>query len=1353
MGNAPRKGHEDRGGDGQEAFGGDVETVLTELRTLEQRISSIHAVQRHELEAVTHQLGQVASQKNASQGGHVEGQETLVFLGTHFKVGAPRIVTGPVVGRVTDRTAKVLIEVDSATAIGAHICVVDDECPGGRLVASQEQEAPANRPIVFKFEELTPGAKYQVVFSNVDRRDMLQRVAKVQTMSSASDSGRSPRVVGVFGNAPGFPVNCSPRARQSVWKAVGKRIDRAQVDVVLHIGGQVDLRGKFKKLAVLLERARHRGADELARAEELVEDDIRDAYRINWNRPEVRSVLASCSNLMMWSDLDMPTLPSRNTLEAYDEVCVFREARRNRDTSIGDTAAFHYPPALLTIAQRVFREYQRSLWDDQVTSKPIVWGAQGAGNEETYCIRLTPQVGVLFVDSRGSQFNPDGTPTPWPLSPILSDQQWLNIRTMLNDCKAVDHLIVVSDRPIVPHSMPSEHIENQYDEWSVNNKEQTKLLSILFNWKSEAQVWLLSGSGPGDFASESVLSVPETASSSGVQESEGSFARVIRQVALPPITRCFEAAQRERTVPAGPLHGILECPSDLLGEDQAIAMRTVAWKHLRTVPPGQALAAFAAFDKDGDAVTLRLQQAELDQVPAAAVVLGPLIGKVTHDSAIVVVEVSSSCALSCQLVDQLTGKVAAKLEELEVPAGNPWQFSFRGCLRPDSRYEVFIHGAATDSRGSNATVHTMPSPHQIELGAEHRVVFFAVFGDRPQELLGEQASLWSEADQLRRRLEPSIPAGVLHLGGQVSLDMIEDELRTHVRVQADGLRPGDMESAALAVLRSGIEALVRGLYRTTWNLPHVQDMLASSCNLMVISQEDIKAPRTFALCPDLVPWIPVVQELAYKVASEFQAMLHGGEGGEPESFHVLGGGAGVLILNFAGIRVARRRMLTTKQWRRVDQAVQTDAQDLKTLIVAMDRPLVDDAPTDALHKAAADPSVTEGWPFHRDECVRLIDLLFAWKAQLPGRDVMVVCGSASVSFESMITHQLMEPRMSISQTCVGPISGAVNVHESELPFALTGTVDQVAMSTESSQEIQNPHYEFKHRPSLLGQNGFGILYLGCASRSGSCRVGVELVGEGLVQRKSTDSFDQLTAVPFAAWLFALVVMGERIKVDKPAEAKRREEARIAAQARNQAEQDLKTAYPDLAFPEDQRRFAEDDSKGDHEEAKEEEASEPKAKRKTKASLIADATKETLDFKWLDVDFSCYGPDALKRLQDWKRIVAEEESEYVSSVHACFSRFAIGDGQGVRLPDVFRLVVDCFTKELPQDVVKPVSLADLVQQEAEVARMATAVVVQRRVNALESAADHDKPIPFADVLPLCSSVGAVLIMARTSLERG
>jgi hypothetical protein len=350
-----------------------------------------------------------------------------------------KLTLGPVIGKVTDTTARILIEVDAAVQVTCTLIGA-----GGLPPVQQVRKMVKDRPGVFAFTGLQPGTPYSVTFKGVAD----PRVGRVITLAS---------------NPAGLTlaaVSCTHTPRRGdteLWQDPLERyVAPGEVQLLLHLGDQVYGDRAFEGSMRILDGKAKASAAKKQEIQEL----YRQLYRWAWNHPPTRAVLAIVPSLMIWDDHDI-----RDDWGS-------RASDRQKDS----------PEYLIgTLARRVYREYQRQLWDDFNTDQDAP-ASQGEHHEHSW-----GSIGILFVDQRGGRsFNFDLA------RPYLGTAQWNDIlqSLTLGRLSTVRALLVITSVPLVYlgtgiSSVGSAVINDLQDHWAYgpHQKEQIEMLRALREWK------------------------------------------------------------------------------------------------------------------------------------------------------------------------------------------------------------------------------------------------------------------------------------------------------------------------------------------------------------------------------------------------------------------------------------------------------------------------------------------------------------------------------------------------------------------------------------------------------------------------------------------------------------------------------------------------------------------------------------------------------------------------------------------------------------------------------------------------------------------------------------------------------
>ncbi|MGB3618533.1 MAG: alkaline phosphatase D family protein [Catalinimonas sp.] len=360
----------------------------------------------------------------------------------------PTLTVGPVIGKVTATTARVLVEVDTEAEV--TLTLRSDASAPHRIT----QRLPADRPQVFSFENLRPAATYDL------RVEGAAGSPPARVRTPAVHPERFTHGV----------VSCNqPQHRDGtdLWQTLYDNFVRPDgLDALFHVGDQVYADGVYEWCYRKYCRS-NGGSRALA---ETCRAAYRDVYRRTWQHPGTRAVLANVPNLMIWDDHEVHDGWSYQPERRADDVPA-RFVRRQ--------------------ARRVYREYQRQLWDAQ----PLTDTGGFEHHHHTW-----GEVGALFVDQRGGRtFHYD------PEYPFLGKQQWEDLDAALGPggtYESVRALVVVTTVPLAFIAAELQPLARRFaddlqDHWSgpEQRRDQTRLIRLLRAWKAQGarEVFVVGG--------------------------------------------------------------------------------------------------------------------------------------------------------------------------------------------------------------------------------------------------------------------------------------------------------------------------------------------------------------------------------------------------------------------------------------------------------------------------------------------------------------------------------------------------------------------------------------------------------------------------------------------------------------------------------------------------------------------------------------------------------------------------------------------------------------------------------------------------------------------------------------------
>jgi hypothetical protein len=1059
---------------------GNIESVGESSSALRDRLhaleSAIRDVEAGHREALEHHLPLPGH-------GHGHGHSPSLFLwGAELRCDEEvKVLTGPVVGRVTPEGVTVLLEVGFVGRRAAHssphasltafLSLSDGSCPRGRVIGSASAEATSGRALslhVAGDEPLKPGRSYSLCFSGVRREDAAARCARFRL----SSPGQPLTLLVLSGDAPNVP----DPSGESMWTILSRRLNRGDappVDAVLHLGGQVGMRGAFEEALALLKGRRSdaqamMGGGGWEAACDGAAERMREAYRRHWAAEPKRAALSSAQNIMLpneadlhpryfgrgdrggeadavraarvaarrvWEEYQGGLLPSRSGAEqtkeadAHDmsrtasaaaqidaashrveikqrKVLIVEAARMRVDAST-ERAALALEGALEVATQELAaarRDLVRIATELAAAHRP-----KGAGG----ILELSDSTCVVLLDAFWTGYDWDGRQNggvgaAWETGDLE------NLLNLKSDSE-MRFLVIASALPVVGSA------------GSAGPASSAELLDTLFRWRSgEAWREVLLLCGGSDCPCEMLI----TDSSRPGQ--------IIRQLVPGSIAV------------AGPGAAPGPSPSGALGEGGRFSFRTAVPEaaadgrgylelscHVGPASPEGPLTSVEANFRGRPGVAARLT-------------VGPVIGRVTQTTAIVLAETEGGGAVQCTVCDGITGQERSLLRVL--PCRRPFSFFFEGLL-PGRYYTVRIKGA--DPTGSFTTLPLWISrglPHLLaavggEDGRLHdprsapprgssfhmNLSFVHGIGDEGEAARISPASAGLLADAL---CTPWPGADwTIHLGGQVNLTLAIEEATSIVY---DAVRLEEGSAARKSLEELALDCL-RDAYRFTWGLPHVRQLLSHGAHIPIRSHFDV-SPAGSALRSSPAGTLAesLLSRLLRCAFEEYQAALWrpsemtawGVEMGDPPGYrfrgpasggawqyHVFGECAGLFLmdLNDSDFAPEADALLSERQWAGLRDAL--SQKSLRLLYVVCETPFVLEPVGDALvRERRAARSSTRGWPARGGELYRLLSALWEWKMAeaeegdepLRGgrREVVLVGAGIAGTLETIITEDL-----------------------------------------------------------------------------------------------------------------------------------------------------------------------------------------------------------------------------------------------------------------------------------------------------------------------------------------------------------
>ncbi|KAG0591592.1 hypothetical protein KC19_1G186500 [Ceratodon purpureus] len=414
----------------------------------------------------------------------------------------PQVIVGPVIGKVTATSARILIEIDMSVPLTIEIqerppalekqpSSLLRQLTGGsrgrssnnfkpRLPSDEiydkctiQKNVTAKRPSIFVFNDLKPGTAYVVEVKGC------MPITK-SSFRTFPEVPAEKLTFGVISCNKIFITDLLGPLGQGLWTHLSNCIEAGKVDLLLHLGDQIYGDGdkrqdavagadkdkwsdRFRKGTVKLKGV---PSDHWKDHQEDICEYYREVYRDTWRYEPTAKCLANCPNLMIYDDH-----------EVRDN---WGDVKEDWDVTSADFF-------VARCAWIVSMEYQRQLYEDVdfIAVENI---------HQDYHFHVVGGVGLMFIDIRGSRtfhrVNGDD-------QIYLGNSQWNAITKAL--CPdgifgKIRALLVCSPAPLVflePQitknaAVAFKRLEDFKGHWSFGEhiNEQIKMIDALSEWKA-----------------------------------------------------------------------------------------------------------------------------------------------------------------------------------------------------------------------------------------------------------------------------------------------------------------------------------------------------------------------------------------------------------------------------------------------------------------------------------------------------------------------------------------------------------------------------------------------------------------------------------------------------------------------------------------------------------------------------------------------------------------------------------------------------------------------------------------------------------------------------------------------------
>jgi len=470
---------------------------------------------------------------------------------------------------------------------------------------------------------------------------------------------------------------------------------------------------------------------------------------------------------------------------------------------------------------------------------------------------------------------------------------------------------------------------------------------------------------------------------------------------------------------------------DTLSTNLTEAIRSVALKK----PADAMLSLVEAMSTIGERNQTLVQGYPVTCVDNVSLSLGPIMGEVTNNMAIILLEVkgpdSKKVEVTCDVYEKGSTNLAHS-QALMMPYQSPKAFLFNdasySALEPDTEYVAVFNGLRKeDAVKTYALFKTKPDAANIK-----SFKILALSCDRPDRMLLGQKNPWYEL--ARKTYSADV---VLHLGDQV-YNTGEDNDNT---MQIFGKEYEEESDKMKSKMKKRARALLRKKYRETWNKKMTRSSLQQGSHLMIWSDNDVANDFTTLKDQQGEQAYPAAfLQCGIEVYRNYQRILWDAKFGggismpaDDEYFdeyhsHIYGP-IGIFLIDMRGNRItgdgvqkSDNPLVSERQWDAIEAFFQNE--ELQVIILASEIPFVGDDPVSIRDKAKKFDFLTDHWPYNMDDLVRLLDLSFDWKSKNEdGREVLLLGGDIHCGVSSVIRDK--ETDLTINHLTTSPVTNHV----------------------------------------------------------------------------------------------------------------------------------------------------------------------------------------------------------------------------------------------------------------------------------------------------------------------------------------
>lgn len=429
------------------------------------------------------------------------------------------------------------------------------------------------------------------------------------------------------------------------------------------------------------------------------------------------------------------------------------------------------------------------------------------------------------------------------------------------------------------------------------------------------------------------------------------------------------------------------------------------------------------------------------QKSSIKLVLGPIIGKITHNSVIILMEFNKKIEnIRCVIVNSKKNKQIFLDQSFE--ENIPKSVIFTD-LEPNTHYFFYLEHKIFESKNNSYDDYKILGNFKTFEKNPSNLDIIAVYGNCTKEIISGKLTkftefisaglykatefkwdspdnLWIKILKQLNYLEDTDKPIVIHIGGQVNLYLtIKDLLANKTEVNK-------IKNMSSEKQRKYFEILFSNQYKINWSKSFLKKVLSSGSNIMIMGKTDIFYPDSDIDLSSLNLKVNLTK-IALYIYKLYQAPLCGNilESNDNYHYHNWGKYGIFFVETLTESKKDKNALISIKQKESLEQFILSNK--LKVCIIVTETPFVNNI-TSKIINNKEDKIILNDWPSTDYRYYKLFQDLEKIKSQKKDGRVLFIAGrpttkSTMQKIPNKIKITNTETNQELFQLCVGNITG------------------------------------------------------------------------------------------------------------------------------------------------------------------------------------------------------------------------------------------------------------------------------------------------------------------------------------------